>query len=173
MGQALAGLPEFSGRPVRIRFQPRLTAHRGRLLSGQGRGSPVHAGTFPRRRLMILETELLADRAELRRVLAHEIFHFVWLRLGNARRRSFEDLIAAERGAREAGWSAAVRKGRLTAADRGGRSRAWREYACESFCDTAAWLFAGEHGECDLRERARARRQRWFAENLATRALPV
>lgn len=122
---------------------------------------------------MILETELLENRKELRRVLVHEIFHFVWLRLGNPARRSFEDLIAAERGRGEAGWSAAARKAALTGADRAGRSRRWREYACESFCDTAAWFYTGDHAECELGQRARGRRRAWFAENLVTRVLPV
>jgi len=122
---------------------------------------------------MILETELLEQPAELRRILAHEIFHFVWVRLGNPRRRAWEELLAAERGRREAGWSAAVLRSSLTEADRRRRNRRWREYVCESFCDTAAWLYAGADTECELGRRARERRRRWFAENLATGALPV
>ncbi len=122
---------------------------------------------------MILETELLGNHKELRRILVHEIFHFVWLRLGNPARRSFEDLIAAERGGREAGWSAAQLRMRLREADQQARTRRWREYACESFCDTVAWFYAGEHAECDLGRRAQQRRRAWIAENLATRVLPV
>lgn len=122
---------------------------------------------------MILETELLENRKELRRILVHEIFHFVWLRLGNPARRGFEDLIAAERGRREAGWSAAQLRMRLRQADRDARTRRWREYACESFCDTAAWFYSGEHAECDLGRRSRERRRAWFARILGTRVLPV
>ena len=27
--------------------------------------------------------------------------------------------------------------------DGAGRTRRWREYCCESFCDTAAWMYSG------------------------------
>ena len=32
------------------------------------------------------------------------------------------------------------------ARDIAGRTRHWREYCCESFCDTAAWLYSGSNG---------------------------
>src|ERR1035441_9078694 len=38
--------------------------------------------------------------------------------------------------------SAEWRKRALRAADIDGRTRRWREYCCESFCDTAAWLYS-------------------------------
>jgi hypothetical protein len=41
----------------------------------------------------------------------------------------------------------------------------WREYCCESFCDTAAWLYSGVqvHSEFTLAGRYRHRRRVWFA----------
>jgi len=44
------------------------------------------------------------------------------------------------------------------------RSRRWREYACESFCDSAACLLggAGDHEEFTLARRVRENRRRWF-----------
>jgi len=44
--------------------------------------------------------------------------------------------------------------------------RGWREYLCESFCDTGAWLYAGVkgHDEYTLAARFRKRRRAWFAE---------
>jgi hypothetical protein len=45
------------------------------------------------------------------------------------------------------------------------RNRRWREYCCESFCDTAAWLYAGvaRHEEFTLAAPLRAARRKWFA----------
>ena len=121
---------------------------------------------------MVLEAELLARQADLRRIVLHELFHFVWLRAGNGRRWSFEQVIQSEldRGARgELGWSAQWRKEALRGRDRASRSPRWREYVCESFCDTAGWLLAevARHGEFTLAERFRQRRREWFQEFLA------
>ena len=83
---------------------------------------------------------------EFPRIFVHELFHFVWLRAGNPRRWSFERVVRGEfrSGARgELGWSAEWRKAALRAGDVRRRSRRWREYCCESFCDTAAWLYSG------------------------------
>ncbi|HEY1184011.1 MAG TPA: hypothetical protein VGE89_07490, partial [Bryobacteraceae bacterium] len=112
------------------------------------------------------------------RVFVHEWFHFVWRRAGNPLRRDFEALLAAERraGARgELGWSAEWRKRALTAQEVRVRSRRWREYCCESFCDTAAWLYAGaaKHAEFTLALRFRRRRQAWFAQNIAGKRLSI
>jgi hypothetical protein len=165
-------LPEFTGRPVRIRFAPELRAYRGQLLSGADKGEPVHAGSRLREREIVLESELLQDPAELTRILLHELFHFVWLRASNARRRSYEDLLKSElgRGARgELGWSAERRKLAIRPRDRRERSRRWREYACESFCDTAAWVSGRRrvHGEFTLAPRYSEARRRWFEALLA------
>jgi hypothetical protein len=130
------------------------------------------------RREIVLESALASDPAELTRVLLHELFHFVWLHAGNPVRRSYEELLQNERrrGARgELGWSAESRKRPLAPADIQRRSRRWREYVCESFCDTAAWLFAGlrTHDEFTLAPRFRRARREWLERVLAKDELPV
>jgi hypothetical protein len=67
-------------------------------------------------------------------------------------------------GKGELGWSAEWRKQKLTRADRTRRSPAWRRYACESFCDSAAWLYAGlrDHDEFTLALLYRRHRRAWF-----------
>ncbi len=174
---ALARLPELTGRPIDIRFAPDLRVHRGQLLSGAAKGQPVHAGSKLRCREMVLESALLEEPSELARIFVHELFHFVWLRAGNVLRRSYEDNLKLEfgRGARgELGWSAEWRKASLKLRDRRVRSRRWREYVCESFCDSAAWAAGRKrvHDEFTLAPRFRTARRRWFdalfkLENLA------
>ena len=43
------------------------------------------------RREVVLDSELLEQPAELMRILAHELFHFVWRRLDNRARRQWEE----------------------------------------------------------------------------------
>jgi len=174
---ALAGLA-VKGAPLRVRFQPRLSAWRGRLLQADERGQPVHAGSFVRRRLIILDAELREHPRELERILTHELAHFAWVRLGNPLRASWANVLAGEmerRARGELGWSAEWRKEKLVRADWKQRTRRWREYVCESFSDTAAWLwYAGrEHEEFTLAARYRASRRRWFASNLGNRPIPI
>ena len=154
-----ANIPRVVGRPVRIVFRKGLL---------DGAGSPAHAATYLRKRRMVIEEALMADPEDFARIFVHELFHFVWLRLGNVKRRSYERLVARElrRGFRgELGWSAEWRKEQLARGDRMARTRRWREYCCESFCDTAAWLYAGvaRHAEFTLAARMRAVRRKWFA----------
>lgn len=161
-----------------MRLAPELRARGGRLVSGGSIGAPVHAGSFLRTREIVLEAELLDQPVELARIVLHEVFHFVWWRAGNPLRRSWEALLEGEwrRGARgELGWSAEGRKRRLRPRDRAVRSRRWREYASESFCDSAAWLLggAGEHEEFTLARRFREDRRRWFGALLRRPALRV
>jgi hypothetical protein len=161
------GMPPASGRPIRVEFRPALTARGGVLLSRQNAGMPVHAATFIRQRRIVLDSGLKSRRGELERILLHEVFHFVWLRLGNSKRRSYEELIAKElrrRAPGELGWSAELRKQKLHVRDREARTRRWREYCCESFCDTGAWLLAGRsrHAEFTLPRFHRAARRHWF-----------
>jgi hypothetical protein len=149
----LRRLPALAGEPIRILRQP-----------GLREGSrAVHAGSFLRDRRI----EFNCSAREFGRVFVHEVFHFVWLRLGNGRRRSYEDLLRLELAARargELGWSAEWRKRALRSVDWETRSRRWRLYCCESFCDSAAWLYSGvrRHAEFTLAERFRRRRRDWL-----------
>ena len=125
----------------------------------------IHAGTDIPGRTIIFDTDLAAHPSELKRILIHEVFHFAWVRLGNPLRDSYAELVMDElrRGARgELGWSAEYRK--LDLVDESGPK--WREYVCESFCDTAAWMYSriSKHDEFTLRARFRQRREQWFAE---------
>src|SRR5207248_8272020 len=142
--------PKVRGLPIEITFLPELKARRGKLFSGTAeRGMEVHAGCFLRQRRIVLDAALKMRPRELARILTHELFHFAWLRLGNLQRRRFEDLLQGEIGKRvpgELGWSAERMKAALSSDDRNRRTRAWREYVCESFCDTAEWLLVGSGG---------------------------
>ncbi len=140
-----------------------------RILAGDGldrRG--MHAASFLPQRHIVLDRDLLDDRRELARILYHEIFHFVWARLGNPLRQSYEEILRREwtEGARgELGWSAEQRKLALARLDVRRRARSWLEYVCESFCDSAAWFcLEGRpaHQEWTLKPRFRQRRRRWF-----------
>lgn len=144
-----------------------MRVHRRRLRLDAGEGCEVNAAADIRQRRILLARRLTRHPGELARILIHEVFHFAWVRLGNARRRSFEELLAAElaRHARgELGWSSETRKSSLSGVDRTTRTRRWREYLGESFCDTAAWFYAGvaPHEEFTLAQRWRERRTRWF-----------
>jgi hypothetical protein len=134
----------------------------------------AHGAAFLRKRRIAFD----CTRAEFPRVFVHELFHFAWLRAGNPLRRSFEDLLAAEwrvgtRG--ELGWSAELRKSRLAPRDVRLRTRRWREYCCESFCDTAAWLYSGipRHEEFTLARRFHAARRAFFRQNLESGRLSI
>ena len=149
----IARIPPIAGQPIELRYRPE--------------SRTVHAGSFLRARCISLHPSLRGAPREFSRILVHELFHFVWLRLGNARRRSFEDAIRREwrggvRG--ELGWSAERRKQSLQNGDVNRRTRAWRLYCCESFCDTAAWLYAGlaRHDEFTLEAAGRRARSAWF-----------
>ena len=139
------------------------------LLSCGQAGQTVFAGSFLRKREMILDSELLNDPVERARILVHELFHFVWLRLGNPDRASWRALLEIELAGRargELGWSSEWRK-------RGLPSGSMREYVCESFCDTAAFLYAaiGDHDEFTLARRWREKRRAWFQATIGTRVV--
>jgi len=149
----LRRLPPLDGAAVFVDRSPGLRDRRG----------AVHAGAFLRGRRIALD----CTAGEFPRIFVHEIFHFVWLRAGNPARHSFEHLLRAERRAGaggELGWSAEWRKLALSPADLRNRTRRWREYCCESFCDTAAWLYSGtrSHPEFTLSTRFRRARRAWF-----------
>ncbi|MCC6343304.1 MAG: hypothetical protein IT166_13950 [Bryobacterales bacterium] len=159
-------LPALRGKPILVDFLEDLTVFRRKLYSRCARGTPVHAASFLTARRMVLDSGLLGNQRELRRILIHEVFHFAWVRLGNPRRLDWERLVGREvashaRG--ELGWSAESRKVRLTSGDVGNRTPGWRQYICESFCDTAAWMFTpGDHEEFTLSSRYRRKRGTWF-----------
>jgi len=162
---------------LRVRFLPSLTAGSRKLYSDRQHGLPVHAASFVRKRQIVLDQELERRPREFSRILTHELFHFVWVRLGNRARRSWEDTVARERkaGARgELGWSAESRKLHLPRSQ-ARELREWREYLCESFCDTAAWLYSGvrRHPEFTLAERHRRRRAEWFHAAFQGSAIPI
>lgn len=153
-------LPPLAGAPIAFCFADRLTV----------RGVEMDAAAFLRERRVVLARRLRGR--ELRRVTVHELFHFVWWRLGNPARRSWEALLLAECSRGEAGWSAEWRKAALSEADRRDRTRRWREYLCEAFCDSAAALWASPV-QCTLAPRSLARRRAWFQATLGHRPLSI
>ena len=163
MAGVVRRMPPLSGAPVRVDVSRGLRDRRG----------PVHAASFLRQRRIVLD----CARAEFSRILVHEVAHFIWLRLGNPTRRGYEDVVRAEiagTASGELGWSAEWRKRVLRPDDIDRRTRRWREYCCESFCDTAAWLYSEtRHEEFTLPARWRQRRRTWFAEVLGNRTLSI
>ena len=158
----------MAGKPIRLEIR------RG-LKNG---ADPVHAGSFLRERRIAFDPDLAGNPRELRRIFVHELFHFVWVRLGNPRRLAWEDMLRAELRAHargELGWSAEWRKRALAPDDIRRRSRRWREYACESFCDTGAWLYSGirSHAEFTLARRFRELRRHWFISFAVTQGISV
>jgi hypothetical protein len=158
-------LPPLAGRPIRVKLRRSLGPH-------------LAATSIPRR-LILLDADVLLCRGDFERILVHELFHFAWVRLPNTVRRSWEGLLASEldgSASGELGWSSEWRKRKLKSADLLLRTPAWRRYACESFCDSAAWLFAElrNHEEFTLPGRFRRHRRAWFARNFpATGAIPI
>jgi len=164
VSRILRELPPLAGAPIRL----------ARAHDLRDRHGPVHGGAFLRERRILFD----CARAEFRRIFIHELFHFVWLRVGNPLRISFERLIATEMervASGELGWAAESRKLELASADWRLRSRRWREYCCESFCDTAAWFYsdAAKHPEFTLAISWRERRRRWFERALGGRELSI
>jgi hypothetical protein len=146
-------LPPLEGKPIRVAVRRSL--------------GPYHASTSIRNRVVLLDRGVFARRGEFERILIHELFHFVWVRLSNDARRDWERVLRGEfaRGVRgELGWSSEWRKDTLALRDSRARDARWRRYACESFCDTAAWIFAhvAGHDEFTLSVRARKARRHWF-----------
>lgn len=160
--QILAGLPSIDGGPVFISARPDLARHQGKLLSpSRGTGTAVYAASFIRQRRIVLESSLLSEPDLLPLILVHEVFHFVWPRLANRQRQEYTEILKSERvrGARgELGESSGVRK--LTC----DTPSDWKDYVCESFCDTAAFLYGGvpRHPWFRLASRWTQRRSLWF-----------
>jgi hypothetical protein len=157
-------MPPLDGASIRIQHVPGLRDRRG----------PVHAGAYLRARRIAFD----CTPHEFPRIFAHETAHFVWLRLGNPLRCSWEALLRAEVRARvpgELGWSAEWRKSALARRDSVDRTRRWREYCCEAFCDTAAslWSGVGRHPEFTMPAGRRRLRRRWFTFNLSGHPLSI
>jgi hypothetical protein len=155
----------FDGAPIRISYRANLR---------DTAGNPADAATFIRRRETVLDPELKKYPGRHQRILFHEFFHFAWVRLGNPRRAAWEALLKAEWEARvrgEAGWSAEWRKRKLLERDVTERSRFWRDYCCESFCDTGAFVMQlpfrnADESEMTLALSRRRVRVAWFRRNL-------
>jgi hypothetical protein len=160
---AKARLPKLEGRPVLVRLRSSLGPH-------------LAATSIPKR-LILLDSEVLAP-PEFERILVHEIFHFAWVRLSNAVRRDWEQTLVREfrqHAIGELGWSAERRKNKLTSSHVRDRARPWRLYACESFCDTAAWRFANvpQHQEFTLAARFCRLRRAWFERHIESRTVLI
>lgn len=144
----LADVLALAGRPVSIRWSAGLR---------DGARDAI-AGADIRRREVHLHPSLARRAGEYRRILTHELFHFAWVRLGNLKRAAWKELLQAEieSGARgELGWSSEWRKAELP--------RRFDEYACEAFCDTAAWLYSqAPSEEYTLGAKWRTRRKAWM-----------
>jgi hypothetical protein len=157
----------FDGAPVS-------TEYRADLLDTAG--NPAHAATFVRRRIIVMDPTLKESPREHLRILLHEYFHFAWVRLGNQRRCAWEAFLRAELAARvrgEAGWSAEWRKAKLSRRDVLKRTRLWRDYCCESFCDTAAWIESRVDSEVTLALTRRRARRAWFRRSFPDRVFPI
>lgn len=154
-------LPSLAGRPIRVELRASLGPH--------------HAATSIPRRLILLDSGVLLIRGEFERILIHEIFHFVWVRLSNKSRLDWEALLRTEREKGELGWSAEWRKLKLTKSDRVTRSPSWKRYARESFCDSAAWLFSElkHHDEFTLPAQPRRARKAWFQKHFASGPIAI
>jgi hypothetical protein len=148
------------------------------LLSRSHKGDAVYAGSFLRRRSIVLEQQMVKTPRVLERIFVHEVFHFVWSRLPRQLRESYDRLIREElkRSVKgELGWSAESMKLALTTEDIADGNRRWKDYLCESFCDTAGWMYgsASRYTEMTLDRRSRDLRRRWVEEHLEGRALSV
>jgi hypothetical protein len=154
----------LTGRSISVSFLPDLAAWKGKLVANAaGRGTAVYAASFIRKRKIVLDDSLRRDPAQLRFFLIHELFHFGWARLGNSKRDEFARLLKEEmeHGASgDLGESSSLKRRDATPS----RALRWREYVCESFCDTAAWLYSGVELSAGRRLGRvwRERRKQWF-----------
>ena len=148
-------------------------------------GNHIHAVSYIPQRYVVLQRDLFCRRVELGRILYHELCHFLWPRLGNPQRRNYEAALRAEfrHGTRgELGYSSQWRKDELrvngnSSHRKAGRRALWRDYLCESFCDTGSFMLLGperraKHSEYTLSRAARQRRYRWIELVLGVQASP-
>ena len=134
-------------------------AHRGTLPPQLRNGDrSTQAVSYVREKVIVLRQRLFRQRWLGQRLFYHELCHFLWPRLGVRARKRFVRHLECERarGLRgELGYSAQYRKARLLRNTGAGakhlfrtifQGQAWREYACESFCDTGAYALARAAG---------------------------
>lgn len=159
-------MSRFEGPAIDWRFAAGLRVNRGRLETGSGAGVEVHAACFARRRQVIVDRGLARTPGELTRIVIHELFHFVWLRMNNRQRREWGDLLRSERSKGELGWSSEWRRRALAPGEALLNTKRWREYVSESFSDTGAWIESGGTGDQDRLLGAKwiARRRRFMSE---------
>lgn len=109
----------------------------------------------------------MSEPRDLRLIFAHEIYHFAWWRLGSNRRAEYDSLLRAELAASargELGESSSVAKREHVSRECPNGGNSWKQYVCESFCDTGAWLFSGvdELRNFQLAAKWRIKRASWF-----------
>ena len=160
-----AAYASLTGAPVRVDLVRGLRDRRG----------PVHAGSFPPRtphRARLHARRVSADlrpRGGALHLAAPGQPGALALRRRGARRN--------RRAAPAGNWGGARSGGRTRCArtTSAARTRRWREYCCESFCDTAAWLYSGleRHEEFTLARTLAQRGAAWFAESLDNRTLSI
>jgi hypothetical protein len=161
---------------VKLEFRAGLRAQQGKLV--RTGGTEVHAASFLTQGRIVLDEALLSSLPEFIRILSHELAHFAWRRMAARDRNTWYELVAKEWRAKtrgELGWSAEWRKEELTARDVREQTRRFRDYACEAFCDTAAWLHAAPapHPEFTLAHAARRARRKWFQDLLSRSRLRI
>jgi hypothetical protein len=120
-----------------IRFASHLRAHRGKLEFGPGPGDEVFAASFLTRREIVFDESLLHHAPEFLNIFAHEIYHFVWRKLANEDRISWDALLQMEKRPLHCGLSSRVAFERHRERP---SSKKWKHYLCEAFCDSAAAL---------------------------------
>ncbi len=115
------------------------------------------------RREIVFDADLLSHAPDFVNIVAHEIYHFVWRRLGNRERKDWSLLLGGEKRPTHAGLSSQLR---YEAWRESGGERHWSAYLCEAFCDSAAALTSPN-------SRISPHRRRWFGRLMKKRKLPV
>src|ERR1019366_1255022 len=130
----------FEGKPVEIQYEAGLRDMAGNV---------AQAATFIPRRRILLDVALRGKAGERDRVLLHELFHFVWVRLGNPRRRGWEELLRgalAERARGEGGKAYAffvVLTIKVISGKQGSQSRQQQDVTAQAMQHPAGrWLVA-------------------------------
>lgn len=166
----------FEGKPIEVSYLDAPRSRRGKLVDGGEHGFALDGCSFIRERRIVLASYLRDKKAEHDRVLLHELFHFVWVRLGNPARREYERIIRAEYQAGvggELGWPSLEAKTRLRTGPKDRNDPLWRDYLCESFCDSAAWLMLERprSNNVTLPPRSRQPRVRWLERLFQSNAI--